>query len=240
MKKEFILSKNDALIVTDVQVDFLPGGALPVPEGDQILPVLNEYITIFKNTGLKIFATRDWHPPNHVSFKAQGGPWPPHCVQNTDGAKFSPLLKLPNNVTVISKATDPSKEAYSGFEGTELAEQLKKADVSRVFVGGFATDYCVKNTLLDGLKLGFSAVLLTDATRGINAKPGDVEGAIREMVKNGAEQASLDDFPEPTVAPPPVEAEAEVIADEPLTRAEVKKKIRMRSRGPYRKIRSER
>lgn len=240
MKKEFILSKNDALIVTDIQVDFLPGGALPISEGDQIIPVLNEYISIFKNSGLKIFATRDWHPPNHVSFKAQGGPWPPHCVQNTDGANFSPWLKLPKNVTVISKATDPSKEAYSSFEGTELAEQLRKGETSRIFVGGLATDYCVKNTILDGLKLGFSVVLLTDATRGINVKPQDVEEAIREMIRNGAEQATLDDFPEPTVAPPSMEAESETVADEPLTRAEVKKKMRMRSRGPYRKIRTER
>ncbi len=138
MKKEFILSKNDALIVTDIQIDFLPGGALPVPEGDQVIPLLNEYISVFKNANLKIFTTRDWHPPNHISFKAQGGPWPPHCVQNSDGAKLSPLLKLPNNVIVISKATNPLKEAYSSFEGTELEEELRKSEVSRIFVGGFS------------------------------------------------------------------------------------------------------
>ena len=240
MKKEFILSKNDALIVTDVQVDFLPRGALPVPEGDQVIPVLNEYISVFKNAGLKIFATRDWHPPNHVSFKEQGGQWPPHCVQNSDGAKFSPLLKLPSGVTVISKATDPSKEAYSALNDTELAEELRKAEVSRIFVGGLATDYCVKNTVLDGLKLGFKLIFLTDALRGINVKPGDVEIAIREMVKNGAEQATLEDFPEPVAILPPEEPETEVAEDDPLARAEIKKKTRMRSRGPYKKIRTER
>ena len=240
MKKEFILSKNDALIVTDIQVDFLPGGALPVPEGDQVIPVLNEYITVFKNADLKIFATRDWHPPNHVSFKEQGGPWPSHCVQNSDGAKFSTLLKLPSSVTVISKATDPSKEAYSAFDGTELSEELKIAEVSLIFVGGLATDYCVKNTVLDGLKLGFKIVFLTDASRGINVKPGDVEIATREMVKNGAEQATLEDFPEPSATILPEEATPEVTGDEPLNRAEIKKKTRMRSRGPYRKVRTER
>ena len=240
MKKEFILNKNDALIVTDVQVDFLPGGALPVPEGDQAIPVLNEYISVFKNAGLKIFAIRDWHPLNHVSFKAQGGPWPPHCIQDSDGAKFSPLLKLPSSVTVISKATDPSKEDYSGFDDTELTEELKRVEVSRVFVGGLATDYCVKNTVLDGLKLGFNVVFLIDASRGINVKPGDVERAVREMVNNGAEQATLEDFPEPSTTLLPEEQETEVVGDEPLTRAEIKKKIRMRSRGPYRKVRTER
>ena len=240
MKKEFTLSKNDALIVTDIQNDFLPRGALPVPESDQVVPVLNEYISVFKNAGLKIFATRDWHPSNHVSFKEQGGQWPPHCVQNSDGANFSPLLKLPIGVTVISKATDPLKEAYSALDGTELEEELRKAEVSRIFVGGLTTDYCIKNTVLDGLKLGFKPIFLTDASRGINVKPGDVEIAIREMVKNGAEQATLEDFPEPVANLPPKEPETEVAEDDPLARAEIKKKTRMRSRGPYKKIRTER
>ena len=240
MEKEFTLNKNDALIVTDIQNDFLPGGALPVTEGDQVIPVLNEYISFFRNAGLKIFATRDWHPVNHVSFKEQGGQWPPHCIQNSDGAKFSPLLKLPNNVTVISKATDPAKEAYSSFDGTELAEALKTAKISRIFVGGLTTDYCVKYTVLDGLKLGLKAVFLADASRGINVNPGDVEGALREMVKNGAETVTLEDFPEPLITIPPEELETEVTEDAPLARAEIKKKIRMRSRGPYRKVRTER
>ncbi len=240
MNKEFILSKSDALIVTDIQIDFLPGGALPVSEGDQVIPLLNEYISLFKNANLTIFTTRDWHPPNHLSFKDQGGPWPPHCVQNSDGAKFSPLLKLPSNVIVVSKATDPLKEAYSSFEGTELKEELKKGEISRIFVGGLTTDYCVKNTVLDGLALGFNVVFLIDASRGINVKDGDVESAVREMAKNGAEQATLEDFPEPLIPILPEEAAPEVIADEPLARAEIKKKTRMRSRGPYRKVRSER
>ncbi len=135
MKKEYILSKNDALIVTDIQVDFLPGGALPVFEGDLVIPLLNEYISVFKNAGLKIFATRDWHPANHVSFKEQGGPWPPHCIQNSDGAKFSPLLKLPSNATIISKATDPSKEAYSSLQifGFHIAKKIEGVNLITSF-----------------------------------------------------------------------------------------------------------
>jgi nicotinamidase/pyrazinamidase len=239
LKKEIILNKKDALIVVHVQNCFLPGAALPVPEGNQIIPVLNEYITIFKNAGLKIFATRDWHPPNHISFKEQGGPWPPHCIQNSDDAKFAQSLRLPNGTHIISSATDPEREAYSGFDGTDLAEQLKNAQVSRVFVGGLATDYCVRATVLDGLEAGFNVVLLIDAIRGIDVEPGDVETAIRDMIKGGAEQAVLEDFPEPIATLTP-EIGAERIADDPLTRAEIKKKTRMRSRGPYRKVRSER
>ena len=240
MKKELILNKNDALIVTDIQNDFLPGGALPVLDGDQVIPILNEYITVFRNAGLRILAARDWHPQNHSSFQQQGGPWPPHCIQDTEGAKFSPLLKLPDNVTVISKATDPAKEAYSAFEGTDLWDQLKESAVSRVFVGGLTTEYCVKNTVLDGLKLGLSVVLLKDAVLGINVLPGDAERALHEIIKNGAEDATLDDLPEPVIALPVEEQTPDLIGDDPLTRAEIKKRTRMRSRGPYRKIRAER
>ncbi len=240
MKKDYTLNMTDALIVTDIQIDFLPGGALPVKDGDQIIPILNEYVKVFNNSGLRIFATRDWHPPNHISFKQQGGPWPPHCIQNSSGAEFSPSLKLPPNVTIISKATDPSREAYSAFESTDLAKQLKEAGISRIFVGGLTTDYCVKDTALDGLKLGFEVVWLGDASLGINVKPGDIERAIQEMNKSGAEQAALDNFPEPTATPPLDVPEVEDIADGPLTQAEIRKKTRMRSRGPYRKVRAER
>lgn len=240
MEEDYAMNRNDALIVTDIQVDFLPGGALPVADGDKVIPILNEYIKIFKNANLKIFATRDWHPPNHISFKQQGGPWPPHCIQNSEGANFSILLKLPSNFALISKATDPEKEAYSAFEGTDLAKQLKETGISRIFVGGLTTDYCIKNTVLDALKLDLDVVWLSDASLGINVEPGDVERAIKEMIESGAEQASLENFPEPTATPPPELTETEEIADGPLARAEVKKRTRMRSRGPYRKVRAER
>jgi len=189
--KHKINGREDALIIVDVQVDFCPGGALPVPEGDKIIPVLNEYIKRFDAAGALIVATRDWHPPNHASFKAQGGLWPPHCIQGTEGAKFHPNLKLPERAVVVSKATDPFKEAYSGFEGTNLNEELRKTGVKRVFVGGLATEYCVKNTVLDALKYGFETYLLEDAVKGIDASPGDVERAIKEMLEKGVKKITL-------------------------------------------------
>lgn len=240
MKKDYSVGKTDALIIVDVQNDFCPGGALPVPEGDQVVPVLNDYITIFKKTNAGVFATRDWHPPNHVSFKAQGGPWPPHCVQNTKGAKFHPDLNLPKNTTVVSKAMNPLKENYSSFDGVELSNTLRKQGVSRVFVGGLATDYCVKNTVLDALKLGFETVLLTDAIAGINAEPGDAARAINEMAQSGAEQATLTDFIYPLELPPVDDPDAERLGEKPLSKFETKKKARMRPRGPYKQIRTER
>ncbi|HVO36911.1 MAG TPA: nicotinamidase [Candidatus Acidoferrum sp.] len=186
MKRKFKISKNDSLIVVDVQKDFCPGGALPVPEGDKIIPMLNKYINTFRRAKARIFATRDWHPPNHMSFKPFGGIWPPHCIQNTEGAKFHADLKLPKEAKIISKATDPLRESYSGFDGTELDAELKKQGIIRVFVGGLATDYCVKNTVLDALRLGFEAVLLNDATKGINKSPRDSAEAIEEMIRKGA------------------------------------------------------
>ena len=238
MKKEIKLSKNDALIIVDVQRDFCPGGALPVPEGDQVVPILNEYIKIFKEANARIFATRDWHPPNHISFKAYGGGWPPHCIQQSEGAKFHPDLKLPDDTSIISKAMDPAKESYSGFDGTTLAEDLKKDGVARVFVGGLATDYCVKNTVLDAIAIEFDAALLLDATRGINAKPDDVNKAIEEMAAEGAEKVNLENFSEP-VGIPPEKIGTEKLEETPLAKAEKKKKARLRSRGPYRKARIE-
>ena len=178
----------------DVQNDFSPGGALPVPQGDQIIPVLNKYIIKFEKAGARIFATRDWHPSNHISFIPYGGPWPPHCVQGTRGAEFHPALKLSRNVTVISKATNPHRESYSGFDGTDLERKLRDGNTKRIFVGGLATDYCVKRTVLDGLKIGFPTGLLTDAIKGIDQKPGDSEEAVREMVQNGAKIVTLSDI----------------------------------------------
>lgn len=186
----FRTDRKSALIIVDVQNDFCQGGALPVPNGDEVVPILNRYIEIFKRVGASIYATRDWHPVNHISFRTQGGIWPPHCVQNTTGAEFHPNLKLPLETRVISKA-DPDKEAYSGFEGTELGEELQKRGIEKVFIGGLATDYCVKNTVLDALKLGFKAVLLEDAIRGVDVNIGDSEKAIEEMLKKGAEKAAL-------------------------------------------------
>ena len=239
MEKQYSLGKNDALVVVDVQNDFLRGGALPVPEGDRVIPFLNDYIRLFRAAHAKVYATRDWHPPNHTSFQAYGGPWPAHCIQESEGAKFHPDLNLPDDVTVISKAMDPNRESYSGFDGTALVEELRMNEIARLFVGGLATDYCVKNTVLDGLAFGFEVALLSDATRGINVKPDDVEKAVEAMTLRGAKTAILEDFME-IAEIPEAEPVGEMIAEKPLTRADKKKKARLRSRGPYRKARAER
>jgi len=173
---------REALIVVDMQRDFMPGGALPVPRGDRIIPTINECIKLFYRRGALIVATRDWHPPNHVSFKENGGPWPRHCVRNTSGAEF--VVELPSDTVIISKATEPDKEAYSGFEGTELAEILRKNGIKKIYVCGVAAEYCVRATAIDALKLGFEVHLLKDAVKGINLK--DEERAITELKKNGA------------------------------------------------------
>lgn len=178
--------RGDALILVDVQYDFLPGGNLAVPRGDDVVPPLNRYTALFRRLSLPVFATRDWHPPQHCSFRDQGGPWPPHCIAGSDGARFAAALDLPCEVTVISKATTAQADAYSGFEGTELAALLHRAGVSRVFVGGLATDYCVLNTVRDALRLGFRAVLLVDAIRAVDVAAGDGERAIAEMLRSGA------------------------------------------------------
>lgn len=186
----FVIGRNSALIVVDVQNDFCSGGALPVPHSDNVIPILNKYIKKFEEADASIYATRDWHPLNHVSFTSQGGPWPPHCIQNTKGAEFPKNLKLPERTIIVSKATDSKKEAYSGFDGTNLEEVLKRGGICRVFVGGLATDYCVKSTVLDALKLGFETVLLEDAIQGVNAKPRDSERAIEEMEKNNSQKTT--------------------------------------------------
>jgi nicotinamidase/pyrazinamidase len=186
----FVVDETSALIIVDVQRDFCTGGALPVPEGDHVVPVLNRYVKKFVKARAPIYATRDWHPPNHVSFTSQGGSWPQHCVQNTEGAEFHPGLELPERVKIVSKALEPSREAYSGFEGTDLAEDLRKQGISRLFIGGLATDYCVKNTVLDALDLGFEVILLEDAIRGVEVTAGDSDKAIRDMVEKGAKTAT--------------------------------------------------
>lgn len=187
------IDRKTALIVVDVQKDFCPEGALPVPDGDKVVPILNQYIDKFLLAKAPIFLTRDWHPSNHVSFKEQGGIWPPHCVQNTEGAKFHPELNMPEGATIMSKATKPEQEAYSGFEGTDLARRLRELRVERVLIGGLATDYCVKNTVLDALGRGFEVYLLEDASRGVEVKKGDSERAVQEMLQKGAKKVFLSD-----------------------------------------------
>lgn len=180
------LQTGDALLVTDIQNDFLPGGSLAVAHGDEVVQILNACIVDFTRQGLMVVATRDWHPIDHCSFHAQGGPWPRHCVAGTDGARFPASLVLPDSVVIVSKATLRDKEAYSSFEGTELDQLLRKAGVRRFFIGGLTTDYCVLNTVRDGLRLGYAAVVLTDTIRAVDVTPGDGERALAEMARLGA------------------------------------------------------
>lgn len=240
LNKTYNLTQHDALLITDIQIDFLPGGALPVADSDEIIPVINEYINHFESAKAHVIASRDWHPADHISFIAQGGSWPPHCVQGTEGSKFSPDLKLPDHTIIISKATDPKHEAYSAFDSTNLDNELRQLGVKRLFVAGLATDYCVVNTVLDARKLGFEAIVLMDATLGINVKEGDVDRAVEAMLKNGAVQATDADFVEIADTLPIEESTPDSFAEKPSMIDDAKKKAKMRSKGVNKRIKTER
>jgi nicotinamidase/pyrazinamidase len=176
------LESTDALIVVDPQNDFLPGGALAVADGLRIFPPINRIAPHFAH----VFATRDWHPENHDSFAAQGGPWPVHCVAGSAGARFHPQLQVEHIDAIVDTGVAPDAPGYSGFEGTDLAERLQHVGAKRVFVCGVATDYCVKETVLGALDRGFQTFLLTDAIAAVDATPGDGAAAIDEMQRRGA------------------------------------------------------
>lgn len=186
--------RGDALIIVDVQNDFLPGGALAVPEGDAVIAPINRCAALFSSRALAVFATRDWHPRDHCSFKPAGGPWPPHCVAGTRGAAFAAALALPASATVVSKATDAARDAYSGFQDTGLERQLRERDVRRVFVAGLATEYCVLATVRDARAAGFETVVLGDAVRAVDLAPGDGARALGEMRALGARIARAADL----------------------------------------------
>lgn len=179
-------SPKQALIVVDVQNDFCPGGTLAVAHGDEVVEPLNEQIDEFLERGDPVYKSRDWHPPTTKHFEAYGGTWPVHCVQNTEGAEFHPALRDDPRITVVSKGLGDT-DCYSAFDETNLASQLKEQGVEEVVVGGLATDYCVKNTVLDAIKHGFKVKLLEDATRAVDRQPGDGDRAIEEMRAAGAE-----------------------------------------------------
>ena len=175
-----------ALIVVDVQRDFCADGALAVPDGDAVVPVLAKWIAQFRSRDLPVVYTRDWHPPNHSSFQEQGGPWPTHCVADERGAQFHPDLPVPEDAWIVSKATDVEGDAYSGFDGTELETELGARRIGQLYVGGLATDYCVKATVLDAVRAGFETSVILDAVRAVNVQPGDGAKAIEEMRAAGA------------------------------------------------------
>jgi len=180
-----------ALLIVDVQNDFCPGGALPAPGGAAIVPALNRHIAEARARGEAIYASRDWHPANTTHFEAFGGRWPPHCVQGMPGAAFHPALALPTEAIVITKGDAADREGYSAFDGhaadgRPLADDLRARHIDQLYVGGIATDYCVKQTVLDALRHGFHVTVLGDAVTGIDVQPGDADRALGEMRAAGA------------------------------------------------------
>jgi nicotinamidase/pyrazinamidase len=201
-----------ALIIVDIQYDFLPGGALAVAEGDRVIPIANRIQEGFT----LVAATQDWHPPNHGSFASQhpgkkpgdvidlnGLPqvlWPDHCVQHTRGAEFDPRLDMRRIAGIFRKGVDPDIDSYSGFfdnghrRSTGLADFLKSRRVTDVYLAGLATDYCVKYSALDAITLGFNTYVVADACRGVNLSPGDSEAALEEMRAAGVRIVSSDEL----------------------------------------------
>lgn len=191
------MRRRAALLVVDVQLDFCPGGALAVPEGDAVVSVLNRYISLFLRRGSPIFASRDWHPGDSAHFAANGGSWPPHCVKDTPGAQFHPQLQLPQEAIVISKGMSRWDDGYSALQGvtengTPFAMLLRRMGIDRIFVGGLATDYCVKQSVLEALREDFTVTVLADAVRAVELKPGDGAAAFREMGAAGAGTVTLE------------------------------------------------
>jgi nicotinamidase/pyrazinamidase len=176
----------EALIVVDVQNDFCQGGALAVPDGDAVVEPINRLMEEFP----VVVATRDWHPPDHHSFREYGGPWPPHCVQGTAGAELHPGLRSDRIDAVVDAGYEPDLEGYSGFEETDLEQQLRDRGVETVHVAGLALDYCVRATALDAREKGFEVVLHLDATRAIEAEPGDAERTLEELRQAGVQISS--------------------------------------------------
>lgn len=173
------LDAKDALIVVDVQRDFCPGGSLPIPDGDAVVPVLNGWIARAKKAGVPIFASRDWHPPEHLSFAPAGGPWPVHCVQGSEGAAFHPDLRLPAGVVIVTKGDRTDKDQYSAFDETGLAAELRRRGVERVWIGGLAEDVCVRATALDAVREGFATQLIAHGSRPVTEAGG--EAALADM-----------------------------------------------------------
>jgi nicotinamidase/pyrazinamidase len=189
-----------ALLIVDVQHDFCPGGALAVPGGDRVVPVLRHAAQRFTALGLPVYASRDWHPADSTHFATQGGTWPAHCVQGTPGARLREDLELPASTMIVTKGRTRHDDGYSAIVGEvtgrgSLLEDLQARGVTHLYVGGLATDYCVKYTVLDALAQGFAVTVLTDAIRAVDVAPGDGERALAEMAEAGAVLAVSADLP---------------------------------------------
>jgi nicotinamidase/pyrazinamidase len=178
-----------ALLIIDFQNDFTAGGALEVPGGDEIAPPVKRLADAFDI----VVATRDWHPPDHASFRAQGGPWPVHCVRGTRGAEFHPAMKGIGLDAVVDVGQGRDDEGYSGFENSDLARILRDRDADQVYVCGLATDYCVRATAIDACREGFDVTVVEDAVRGVEVNEGDSERAFDDMRDAGARIAISDE-----------------------------------------------
>lgn len=178
------LQPSDALLIVDVQNDFCPGGALPIAGGDAVVPVLNRWIAAAIQKNVPVYASRDWHPLEHPSFREQGGPWPVHCVQDTVGAMFHRELRLPPDTVKVTKGVRFDHDQNSAFDETGLGEQLRRKNISRLWVGGLAEDVCVLATVLDGRREGFQVNVIEDGTRPVTPSGG--EQARRDMEQAGA------------------------------------------------------
>jgi nicotinamidase/pyrazinamidase len=188
-------AKRSAILIVDVQRDFCPGGALAAPGGDRVMAPLNHYLDDAAANGWPVYASRDWHPPVTRHFKDYGGEWPVHCVEHSLGAEFHPALRLPPTAVVISKGQSADRPGYSAFEGSTadgntLADDLRARGIEHLYVGGIATDYCVKHSVLDARKAGLDVTVLTDAIAGVDVTPGDSARALEEMRAAGARLAS--------------------------------------------------
>ena len=178
------LRAGDAIIVVDVQIDFCPGGALPIEGGDAVVAVLNRWIEAASQAGVPVYASRDWHPARHLSFRESGGQWPSHCLQDSEGARFHPALRLPGSTVLVTKGVRFDRDQYSAFDETGLARELRRAGVRRVWIGGLAQDVCVRATVLDARREGFETTVIADATRPVT-RDGGIE-ATGEMRQAGA------------------------------------------------------
>jgi nicotinamidase/pyrazinamidase len=178
------LQDGDGLLLVDVQKDFCPGGALPVEEGDRIVPVLNRWIQAAQEKGVPVYASRDWHPVDHESFREEGGKWPMHCIQDSDGARFHPDLRLPDNVVKVTKGVRFDQDQNSVFDQTGFAKRLERDGVKRLWIGGLALDVCVLASVLDARQVGFEVRVLKKATRPVTAEGG--ERALEKMERAGA------------------------------------------------------
>lgn len=183
MASQETLRPGDALIVVDVQKDFCPGGALPIKDGDKVVPVLNRWIETATARGVPVYVSRDWHPVDHISFKQRGGSWPPHCIQDSDGARFHPDLSVPDSAIKVTKGVRFDQDQNSAFDQTGLDQQLRRDGIKRLFVGGLAEDVCVLATVLDGCRERFEVVLIAEATRPVTVSGG--EEARRKMQDAG-------------------------------------------------------